>query len=191
MKNLIIVLMAATLFTACGDDAARRVTTNSNQNNASGNGTDPCDRQGYDCNGNNNNSNGGNTGGGSFGSGFTPASYGEHPNGGLTLSYQASSSTNVTAEGVLELDTKYGFLDCEIPSGRYNINTQSAGQTGDIVHHYKNIDVNVGSNITATLDNVVAYENTQGQWVQDARLNIKRVNGEDCSILNLAFAIPL
>jgi hypothetical protein len=197
MKTLTVSILALFLMVGCGSDSGRRATSTSgngsgNSGNSNNGNYDPCRDRGYNCTPTNPGGGTGNPGnpGGQYGSGFTPASYGESIYGGITAAYNASSNTNVVAEGLVELDQDYGFMDCAIPRGSYNLTTTNPGQTGSIVHHYRNIGVRLGSSITATLENVVAMENVQGQWVQDARLRIITVNGNDCSFLSLSFAMP-
>jgi len=193
MKKLTISILAIFLIVGCGDDSGRKATSTSgngsgNSRNGGGN-YDPCRDRGYNCNPNDPTNP--RDPGGQYGSGYTPASYGENSYGGATIAYNASSNNNVIAEGSLDLDQDYGFLDCAIPRGRYNITTRSPGQTGSIVHNYRNIQVNIGGSINAVLENVVAMENVQGQWVQDVRIRIGNINNADCSYLSLSFAMPL
>ena len=196
MKKLTVLILAIFLMVGCGDDSGRKATSTSGNN--SGNSRygdsnyDACRDRNYGCNPNNpTNPRNPTNPGGQYGSGYTPASYGENTYGGVTIAYNANSNNNVIAEGVLELDQDYGFFDCAIPRGRYNIATRSPGQTGSIVHNYRNIQVNIGGSINAVLENVVAMENIQGQWVQDVRIRIGNINNTDCSYLSLSFAMPL
>lgn len=204
MKKLTLTLLTAFLLFGCSDDSGNRKATttsgnggvenNRGYNNGSSGQSDVCANRGYNCTPGNN-SGGvrppGNNNGGHNSSGYTPAAYGESSFGGVTIAYNASSGNSVNAEGILDLDQKYGFLDCEIPKGSYNIRTRNSGQVGNSAHHYQNIQVNIGDNITGVLENVVAMENTQGQWVQDVRIKINTVSGNDCNYLSLYFAMPL
>ena len=119
----------------------------------------------------------------------TPASLGESGYGTIITEYSAKSGDVVTA-GELRMSRQYGFLDCQIPSGTHQIRTINGGRRGDIVHHYQNVRIRIGSKIEATLDNVVAMENTQGRWVQDVILNVDRINGKNCDYLSIRFAMP-
>jgi len=197
MKRFTLTILTVLLMAGCSDDdSGRQATTTSasdtTESRQSNNRRDRsyCEDRGYTCDTNSGNTSVPTNSNGQYGSGYTPASYGESSFGGITISYNASSSSSVVAEGILDLDQDYGFLDCQISKGSYNISTRTQGLAGDIVHHYKNIQVNIGSNITGLLENVVALENQNGQWVQDVRLKINRVNGNDCSYLSLYFAMP-
>ena len=191
MKTLTVSLLALFLMVGCGSDSGRKAEStlgnkhkNYNDFDYSGN-YDFCTDRDYDCT-----STTSDNSSGQYDPGITPASYGESSFGGLEASYNARSHNDVVAKGNLKLDQDYGFLDCTISKGSYKLTTTSPGQTGDISHHYKNIQIRLGSNINATLENVVAMENVQGQWVQDARIKISTVNGRDCSLLSLSFAMP-
>lgn len=203
MKKLTLTLLTTFLLFGCSDDSgSNKATTTSGNGGVSdnrgyegGNGRqgDLCSDRGYNCSpGNGGVTTPGNNTGGQYSSGYTPASYGESSFGGVTIAYRVNSTDSITAEGVLDLDQNYGFLDCEISSGSYNITTRSPGRVGsDSVHHYQNIQVNIGNNVTGTLENVVAFENAQGQWVQDVRIKVDSVGGRSCSHqLSLYFWIP-
>ena len=195
MKKLTILPLTLFLIVGCGSDPGERATSTSdnqstrNTRDSSGN-SNLCRDRGYDCTSSNNNSGNSISNGGQYGSGSTPAAYGESSFASLTASYNARSGNDVVANGQLELDQDYGFEDCKISKGSYSLTTTKSGQTGDIVHFYKNIQVRLGSNINAVLESVVAMENVQGQWVQDVRVRISTVNSNDCSYLTLSFSMP-
>lgn len=187
MKKLLLIIITTLSLVGCGGGSGdKAVSTTEKGNNGGLTRPGGTNRPPTNCTGNSCHN----------GSSFTPNSVGENqfPGGLIELSYDVDSAGAVDAYGGLTLDVDYGFGECLIAPGQYNIDTTNFGVRGSIAHNYRNISVEArrsNSRFSGVIENAVAMENTQGLWVQDVRLNITSVNGAPCNYLSLSFAMPV
>lgn len=188
MFRLALVIFAAFALSACGEGGSGKVATTTSGNrvgtvsgtvSGSGSGGAPvspiCTQN---CTG--------------FSS-TTPAAkaLSSYPSGQALIEYNVNTSNQVIALGVMQLNQNFGFGNCVIPSGTYDIKTTSFGVRKTKVHHYGNIGVSIvgPKSLTGEIVNTNSMENQNGEWVQFLELKINV--GANCSSSVIHFYMPL